>query len=95
MTAPVTPLPRWVRVALLGVLLGIGFWRCTAEPERQWQKFGQPYTETEFQRDKAECTREGKLDVGCMRARGWVAVSPDRPASSSPEPPKQPRIPGY
>jgi len=94
MTAPVAPVPPWVRVALLGVLLGIGFWGCSSEPKRQWQKFGQPYTEAEFQRDKAECTRQKKLDVDCMRARGWVDVSPDRPAPS-PQPSKQPRLPGY
>ncbi len=74
--------------ALLTVLL-IGLWGCAGQPERQWQKIGQPYSVAEFQRDKAECTREKKLDFGCMRARGWIDVSPDRPAPSS-EPEKAP-----
>lgn len=79
--------------ALLAVLLVLGSWGCTREPQRQWQKFGQPYTMQdvqEFQRDKAECTREKKLDFDCMRARGWVDVSPDRPAP----PPEPERVPG-
>lgn len=76
-------------VALLVALLLIGSWGCARQLERQWYKIGQPYSLAEFQRDKAECTREKKLDFDCMRARGWVDVSPDRPPSS-PEPEKAP-----
>ena len=72
---------------LLTVVLTIGFWGCAREPERQWYKIGQPYTLAEFERDKAACTREKKLDFDCMRGRGWVDVSPDRPAPPV-EPPK-------
>ena len=74
---------------LLVVLLALGSWSCARQPERQWQKFGQPYTVAEFQRDKAECTRAKKLDVDCMRSRGWVDVSPDRPAPAA-EPERPP-----
>lgn len=76
-------------VSFLAILLLVGSWGCTRQPERLWQKFGQPYTEAEFRRDKAECTREKKLDFDCMRSRGWVDVSPDRPAPA-PEPEKAP-----
>lgn len=80
----------WVRVVLLGTLLSIGLQGCGGgEPKRQWLKFGQPYTEAEFQRDKAECMRGKKLDVDCMRARGWVDVTPDFPAPPA-EPSKRP-----
>jgi len=98
MTAPVAraAVPAWVRGAVLGALWGIAFWGCAGDPERQWQKFNQPYTEAEFKRDKAECTRGGKLDVACMRARGWVDVTPDFPAPAPSEPPKRPLPgPGY
>lgn len=77
------------RVVLLAALFLLGAWGCAREPERQWYKIGQPYTVAEFQRDKAACTRGKKLDFDCMRARGWVDVSPDRPAPSS-EPQKAP-----
>lgn len=75
--------------AILAALLLLGSWGCAREPERLWYKIGQRYTMEEFQRDKAECTREKKLDFDCMRARGWVDVSPERPAPS-PEPTKAP-----
>lgn len=70
------------------VILLIGASGCAREPERQWYKIGKPYTTAEFKRDVAECTKGGKLDVDCMRTRGWVDVSPDRPEPT--EPPKTP-----
>lgn len=80
-----------VRVACLGALVGVALTGCgTKEPQRQWMKFKQPYTEAEFQRDKAECMRGKKLDVDCMRARGWVDVTPDFPA-----PAPEPKRPGF
>jgi len=63
---------------------------CARQPERQWYKIGQPYSMAEFQRDRAECTRGRQLDFACMRARGWVDVSPDRPPPA-PEPERPPR----
>lgn len=47
-----------------------------ATDERQWLKLRQRYTVEEFQRDHAACSKGGKLDDGCMRDRGWVAVNP-------------------
>ena len=63
-------------LALVGLLGGAG---CTKEPERQLYKIGHPYTLDEFRRDTAQCTQAKKLDFDCMRARGWVDVSADRP----------------
>ena len=58
---------------------------CAREPEPLWQKIGQQYTLDEFRRDTAQCTQAKKLDFDCMRARGWVDVSADRPEPSSAE----------
>lgn len=76
-----------VIVGLATLLLTLAFWGCTRGPERQWYKIGQHYTTAEFERDKAECTREKKLDFDCMRKRGWVDVTPERettPAAQRP-----------
>jgi hypothetical protein len=69
---------------LAAVWLGLA-WGCAREPERQWYKIGKPYTMEEFRRDTTQCTRDKKLDADCMRSRGWVDVSPDRPEPSKAE----------
>lgn len=56
-----------------------------ASDERQWMKVNERYTTAEFQRDHAECSKSGKLDDACMRAKGWVAVSPSK-GEKPPEP---------
>lgn len=66
-------------IVLLATFVVLGSFGCASGPERQWYKIGQHYTVAEFERDKAECTREKKLDFDCMRRKGWVDVSPDRP----------------
>jgi len=76
------------------VILLIGASGCAREPERQWYKIGKPYTTAEFTRDVAECTKGGTLDADCMRARGWVDVSPDLP-TPTPEPQRPPGKSGY
>ena len=45
---------------------------------REWMKLDSNYTTAEFQRDIKECTVQGKLDDDCMKARGWVAVTPPK-----------------
>jgi hypothetical protein len=57
-----------------------------ATDERQWLKLNERYTTEEFRRDHAACSKSGKLDDACMRAKGWVAVNP----SGKPETPKDP-----
>lgn len=53
--------------------------------DRQWMKVEERYTTEEFRRDYAECTKRGKLDDDCMRARGWVSVSASKDKSPTPE----------
>jgi hypothetical protein len=71
---------QMVTLAALLVLTG-----CAVD-ERQWMKLSQKYTVEEFQKDHAACWKAGKLDDGCMRDRGWIAVNP----SGAPETPKEP-----
>ncbi|MFQ5830641.1 MAG: hypothetical protein ACE5JD_16030 [Candidatus Methylomirabilia bacterium] len=80
-------------LALAAALAGaIG---CARQPDRLWYKPGQPYTMAEFERDRAACTREGKLNFECMRARGWIDVSGRRPAAKEPASPTPPAGPTY
>lgn len=79
------PIPAWALSTVLLIAAGCGglFF---SEPERQWYKPSGRYTTEEFKLDKAACTRSGKLDVDCMKARGWVSLSADTPPSVSPQP---------
>ncbi len=51
---------------------------CGGSDTREWMKLDQTYTTAEFRRDLQECTVKGKLDDDCMKARGWVAVTPPK-----------------
>ena len=57
---------------------------------REWMKLDQNYTTAEFRRDLRECTVKGKLDDDCMKARGWVAVTPPRAEQKKDDPLSQP-----
>lgn len=57
-----------------------------ARDDRQWMKPTGNYTTAEFQRDYAECSRGGRLDEACMRARGWVSVKGQKSEDKPPEP---------
>ncbi len=46
--------------------------------EKQWYKAGTDYTVAEFQRDRARCEKNGKLDEECLKQLGWVSLSPDK-----------------
>ena len=52
---------------------------CSTPPEPLWYKPAKEYTTAEFNRDRDNCTKDKKLDQACMKAKGWVQVSPDRP----------------
>jgi hypothetical protein len=67
---------RW-KVGALGVLLALGLAGCAGE-ERQWMKLNEKYTVQDFRRDMDACTKSGKLDDACMRAKGWVDVGPTK-----------------
>ena len=60
---------------------------CASKEEPLWYKPAKEYTTAEFNRDRDSCMKERKLDYACMKAKGWVPVSPDRP---EPTPPPSP-----
>ena len=62
---------------------------------REWMKLDQTYTTAEFRRDLQQCTVKGKLDDDCMKARGWVAVTPPKAEQKKEDPLSQPagRVP--
>ncbi len=73
-------------LCVLAVLLG-SVAGCASLNEPHWQKMGVDYTTAEFNRDRDACTKDKKLDHECMKAKGWIPVSPDRPpAASTPTP---------
>lgn len=61
----------------MAVLLALSLAACATD-DRQWMKLDQKYTIEDFRRDTAECTKSGKLDDACMRAKGWIDVGPAR-----------------
>jgi hypothetical protein len=65
---------------LLAVLAGC------ATDEREWMKLDSKYTVEDFRRDRAACTKDGKLNDVCMRARGWLAVNPGGKAETPKDP---------
>lgn len=68
---------------LILVLLGpVG---CATKEGPLWYKPGKDYTTAEFNRDRESCTKDKKLDEGCMKAKGWVAVTQDL---ARPQPPQ-------
>jgi hypothetical protein len=62
---------------------------CASREEPLWYKPGRDYTTAEFNRDRDSCTKEKKLDHACMKAKGWVPVSPDLPAPAPASPPRR------
>lgn len=74
------------------VLAGLALAGAGCAQEKEWMKVGQPYTTEEFHRDYAACSRGGRLDEACMRARGWVSVTPVQTESRKTTP--DPRPPG-
>ena len=75
----------FVVAVLLGSATG-----CASTGEPLWYKPGGNYTTAEFNRDRDSCTRDRKLDAECLKAKGWVTVSPDRPAPTAPPPQTRP-----
>jgi len=61
-------------VALIAVGVAMLFGACASE-EKEWMKVDAKYTVAEFRRDYSACSKGGRLDEGCMRNKGWVAVS--------------------
>ena len=78
---------------LLAVLLGSATGCASLDEPPLWYKPGGNYTTAEFNRDRDSCTRNKKLDPECLKAKGWVTVSPDRPAPTAQPTQQRPR--GY
>ena len=70
-------------IAVTGLLVG-----CSSERDRQWYKPATNYTTEEFKRDRDSCTskKDNVLDEACMKQKGWVPLTSDRPATPKPEP---------
>lgn len=73
------------RLSLL-LLIGSG---CAPKEEPLWYKPAKEYTTAEFNRDRDSCTKDKKLDYACMKAKGWMQVSPDRPEPTPPPNPER------
>ena len=76
-------------VLLLAIATAFSLGGCgTVDDDRQWMKINQRYTAEDFRRDLTDCSKSGKLDDDCMRARGWVAITPkvEKPAFDKSDP---------
>jgi hypothetical protein len=82
---------KFRRTPTLAVLLlaALAMGACGTD-RREWMKLDRTYTTAEFQRDLQECTIKGKLDDDCMKARGWVAVTPPKAEQKKEDPLSQP-----
>ena len=83
---------RWclLLIATTGLVVG-----CSSERDRQWYKPATNYTTEEFRRDRDACTsKKDVLDEACMKQKGWVPLTSDRPVEG-PKPPPSTRGPRY
>ena len=82
----------WFPLTLVVIVVALA--GCAAD--KQWMKVGEAYTTAEFRRDYAECSKKsGELDEDCMRARGWVDMSPTKADRAANAPPPAPASPKY
>ena len=75
------------RSCVLVVLAALTLIGCSSERDRQWYKPASNYTVAEFQRDRDACTKDRVLDEECLKQKGWVPLTSDRPPSTGPAPP--------
>lgn len=78
------------RYCLLLIVSSVTLVGCSSEHDRQWYKPGTNYTTAEFNRDRDGCTTKNELNEQCMKEKGWVPLTSDRPADSGPKAPKTP-----
>ena len=76
-------------LALSALGLAILFAGCASD-QREWMKVDQKYTTEDFRRDLEQCTVKGTLDDDCMKARGWVTVTPPKTEQKKEDPLSQP-----
>jgi len=86
---------RVIWFPLILVVIAAALAGCAAD--KQWMKVGESYTTAEFRRDYAECskTKSGELNEDCLRARGWVDMSPTKADRAADAPPPAPTSPKY
>lgn len=84
---------QWCILLIVTAGLAAG---CSSERDRQWYKPSVNYTTEEFKRDRDACTskKTDVLDEACMRQKGWVPLTSDRPANT-PKPEPNVRGPRY
>ena len=70
----------------VGIVLAALATAACGSDTREWMKLDSTYTTAEFRRDLQECTIKGKLDDDCMKARGWVAVTPPKTEQKKEDP---------
>lgn len=76
---------RWIAGPTLTLAALLAAAGCVTDT-REWMKVSERYTTEEFRRDHAACSKSGKLDDSCMRARGWIAVNPGVKAETPKDP---------
>ena len=77
------------KLTLFLLLASLAMGACGVD-RREWMKLDSTYTTAEFRRDLQECTIKGKLDDDCMKAHGWVAVTPPKTEQKKEDPLSQP-----
>jgi hypothetical protein len=77
------------RAAHLAIVIALSLAGCATEPDKQWYKPGGNYTMADFENDRKACTKSRELDEACLKQRGWIAVSADKPGPAVKDPPKR------
>ena len=79
---------QWGLLLVVASTLLVG---CSSDRDRQWYKPNVNYTVDEFKRDRDACTKGKELDEACMKQKGWVPLTSDRPPAPKVEPSRGPR----
>jgi hypothetical protein len=83
------------RCCLLVIVATVTLVGCSSERDRQWYKPNANYTVDEFKRDRDACTPARELDEQCMKQRGWIPLTSDRPTEGPAKPMQPSRGPRY
>jgi len=63
--------------AVFLAVIALSLVACTSTTEKQWYKPNGNYTMADFDRDRADCTKNKVLVDQCMEDRVWVSLSSD------------------
>lgn len=78
--------PMTGRNCLLVIATMLSLVGCSTEHERQWYKPNVNYTVDDFKRDRDACTNGNTLDEQCLKERGWMPLTSDKPVDTGPKP---------